>query len=102
MSSMSASSSSTAFVAKKLVGGICFGSPTQMSALPRAIAPTASDVGICDASSKHTMSNGGWSRSMNCATEMGLISITGQSFGSSVGIWSMMCRMVAPRPLVAI
>ena len=62
------------------------------------MAPTASLVGICDASSKMTRSKGGWFRSMNCATEMGLINMQGHSCGSSVGSCSMMRRMVTPRP----
>lgn len=37
--------------------GICLGSPTTTRLFPRAIAPTASEVGICDASSNTTMSN---------------------------------------------
>ena len=34
---------------KKEVGGSCLGSPTMTALLPRASAPTASQVGICDA-----------------------------------------------------
>ena len=98
MSSFSASPSSTWLVVKKLVGGICLGSPTTMTALPRAMAPTASLVGICEASSNTTRSNFSWSRSMNCATEMGLMSMQGHSLGSKVGIWSRMLRMEVLRP----
>ena len=38
---------------------------------------------------------------MNCATEIGLISIHGQSLGSSVGMLSMMERMELPLPPLA-
>ena len=98
MSSMSTSSSSTCEVEKKLVGGICFGSPTTTSALPRATAPTASLVGICEASSKITISNFSRATSTYCATDMGLISIHGQSLGSKVGMLSIIERMELPRP----
>ena len=98
ISSKAASSSSTCEVAKKLVGGICLGSPTTTSDLPRAMAPTASLVGICEASSKMTRSNLSLFRSRYWATEMGLINMQGQSLGSRVGIWSIMRRMDVPRP----
>ena len=98
MSSMSASSSSTLCDTKKLVGGICLGSPTQTSALPRAMAPTASEVGICEASSKMTRSNFSLFMSRYWATESGDISMQGQSLGSRVGIWSMILRTLEPRP----
>ena len=102
MSSISASSSSTCVVEKKLVGGICLGSPTTTSALPRAMAPTASLVGIWEASSKMTISNLSVFKSIYWATEIGLMSIQGQSFGNKFGIWSIILRMEVPRPPLAI
>ena len=98
ISSKSASSSSTCVDVKKLVGGICLLSPTQIKAFPLAMAPTASLVGICEASSKMTRSNLSVPRSRNWATESGLISIQGQRRGSSVGMLSMIARIDVPRP----
>ena len=98
ISSNSASSSSTCEEEKKLVGGICLGSPTTTNALPRAIAPTASLVGICDASSKITRSNFSASRSIYWATDIGLINMHGHSLGNRVGIWSIILRIDVPRP----
>lgn len=40
------------------VGGSCSGSSTTMTWFPRANAPTASQTGICDASTTITTSNG--------------------------------------------
>ena len=77
-------------------------SPTTISALPRAIAPTASLVGICEASSKMTRSNFSDFKSIYCATLIGLISIQGQRRGNKVGMLSMMVRMELPRPPLAI
>ena len=39
--------------------------------------------------------------SIYCATLIGLMSITGQSFGNRVGIWSIIFRMLVPRPPLA-
>ena len=98
MSSYAASSSSTLVDEKKLVGGICFGSPTTISDLPRAMAPTASHVGICEASSNTTRSNLSLARLRYCATLIGLISIHGQRRGNNVGIFTKRSRMDSPRP----
>ncbi|MNV73324.1 hypothetical protein D3C71_1664640 [compost metagenome] len=75
----SAVSSSAAFAPrlKKLVGGICRGSPAITTCLPRAIEPMASQGAICEASSKITRSNGGWSAGRNCAIDSGLMSMHG-------------------------
>ena len=72
-SSTSFSSPPTAVLPKKLVGGICCGSPTTTTCLPRAITPIASQTSICEASSNTMRSNGSISMSRNCATESGLI-----------------------------
>ena len=98
---MSASSSPTLVEEKKLVGGICLGSPTTITDLPRAMAPTASLVGICDASSKITRSNLFCDKSKNCATDIGLISIQGQSLGNSVLMLSNKSRREMPLPPLA-
>ena len=91
-------SSSLRTVVKKLVGGSCFGSPTTIRSLPRAIAPTASQVGIWDASSKMTRSNFGKDGSIYCATEIGDISIHGQRQRSRFGMLSKSLRIAVPRP----
>ena len=95
---MSASSSFTLVELKKLVGGICFGSPTTITDLPRAMAPIASLVGICEASSNTMRSNLSCERSMYCATDIGLISIHLHNRGMSVGNWSIRSRIETPRP----
>ncbi len=80
------SSSPSSVRLKKFVGGSCFGSPTIIVSVPRAIAPTASQVGICDASSKITRSNGGKLASRYWATEIGLISRQGFSRINRFGV----------------
>ena len=98
ISSTSMSSSFVLLVMKKLVGGICIGSPTTITALPLAMAPTASLVGIWLASSKMTRSNRPLVISRYCATERGLISIQGQRMGMMWRVWSMTRRTLVPRP----
>ena len=71
-SSQSSPSSPESPFWKKFVGGICFGSPTTTHCFALAITPIASQTGICDASSKTTMSNAA-SGGRYCATERGLI-----------------------------
>jgi hypothetical protein len=80
-----------------LVGGSCSGSPTMITWLPRAMAPMASQTGICEASSKITTSNGLASAGRYCAIESGLIIMQGTSWVMTFGIrpksWrSGMCR----------
>ena len=67
-----------------LVGGNCSGSPTMITWLPRAIAPMASQTGICDASSKMTTSKGDASGGRYWAMESGLIITQGVSFVSTL------------------
>ncbi len=55
-------------------------SPTTIKLLPLEIAPTASLVGICEASSNMTMSNLGISGLRYCAQDIGDIKNTGKSF----------------------
>ena len=98
---MSASSSPTLVDEKKLVGGICLGSPTTITDLPRAMAPTASLVGICEASSKITRSNLLCDNAKNCATDIGLMSIHGQSLGNRVVMLSNKSRSEMPLPPLA-
>ena len=80
-----------------LVGGSCSGSPTTITWLPRAMAPIASQTGICEASSKITTSNGLASAGRYCAIDSGLIITQGASWVRTFGIrpnsWrSGMCR----------
>ncbi len=63
-----------------------------MSCRPRAIAPMASQTGICEASSKITTSNVSWDASRYCATDSGLIRTQGLSLGSKVGMRPRSCR----------
>ena len=97
-SSLSKFSSSVWFAVKKLVGGSCLGSPTTTTLSPRAMAPTASAVGSCEASSNTTMSNFGKVGSMYCATEMGDMSIHGHILRSRLGMLSKSLRMGILRP----
>ena len=69
------------------------GSPTITTLSPRAMAPTASLVDICDASSNTTRSNFGKAGSIYCATEMGDISIQGHIRRSRVGMLSNSLRI---------
>ena len=87
-SSFSLFSSSIRFEEKKFVGGSCLGSPTITTFSPLAIVPAASAVGSCEASSKITRSNFGNDGSIYCATDMGLMSIQGQSLRRRFGILS--------------
>ena len=102
-SSSSLLSSSIRLLVKNDVGGSCFGSPTITTFSPLAIVPTASLVGSCDASSNITRSNFGNDGSIYCATEIGLISIHGQSLLSSVGILSnsFLSGIILPLFLIA-
>ena len=59
------------------------GSPTTIALLALASEPTASAVGICDASSKITRSKSPFSAFKYCATVIGLISIHG-AYGKGV------------------
>src|SRR3546814_6886714 len=70
---VSSSASSEAARSKKEVGGICLGSPTTMTLLPRAMAPIASHTVICEASSKTTRSKCLLPAARNWATESGLM-----------------------------
>src|SRR6202000_1978627 len=99
-SSCSTLSSSKVFVEKKLVGGICLGSPTTITLVPRAIAPTASQVGIWEASSETTKSNVALLASKYCATEIGLMSMQGVSRGRTFGIESNNFLRGIARPLL--
>ena len=76
-----------------LVGGSCFGSPTMIVCRARAIAPTASHVVICEASSKITTSNSAWFGGKYWAIESGDISMQGASFGKACGILPIMSRI---------
>src|SRR5690554_7405699 len=93
ISSLSAFYSSEWLLEKKLVGGICLGSPTTIIFWPRAMAPTASQVGIWEASSKITRSNFVLSTSKYWATEMGLMSMQGHMRGKRLGMRSNSFRM---------
>ena len=76
---------------KNRVGGSCLGSPTTITCRPRPMAPIASQVGICDASSKMTRSNGSASAGRYWATDSGLIIRQGISrriaFGMRSASW---------------
>ena len=92
------SDSSVCRASKKSVGGICFGSPTTITCRPRPIAPAASEVGSCEASSKMMRSKLYLSGARYCATEIGLISMQGAMRGIRCGIRLKICRMEQPRP----
>ena len=66
------------------------------------MAPTASHVGIWEASSNTTKSNLSWFTSIYCATDIGLISIHGHMRGNKLGIESNSLRIGTPRPLLRI
>ena len=76
------------------------GSPTTTRLLPLAIAPTASLVGICDASSKMTMSNMPASALRYCATLIGLMSMHGHICGRRSGIFEK--RVLSDMPLAVL
>ena len=57
-----------------------------MACRPRAMAPTASQVEICDASSKITTSKAGWPAGKYCATDSGDIRTQGASLPKVFGI----------------
>ena len=77
---------------KKLVGGSCLGSPTMTTCLARAMAPMASQTGICEASSKMTMSKLLVSALRYWAMDSGLISRQGVRRSTAEGICSSSWR----------
>ena len=100
-SSVSKSSEAVVWSLKKDVGGICIGSPTMMAFSPLAMAPTASHVGSCDASSKITRSKSGFSDgAMNCAADIGLMRTHGVSLRIISCVSRNRVRIEMPLPLL--
>ena len=108
--SSSSSSLSLDFTCATDVGGICFESPTTMTAFDLPMAPIELATRICDASSKTTRSKGGSCGSRKRTHESGLartqgvtLLITPQCFAKIVRIGTLFfgCFSVATRSPIA-